>query len=75
MGEHLPPDASAQLVRSLVEASDRVLFSAAVPGQGGEFHVNERPLAFWQDLFAAHGYVAHDCVRPRLTGRRADPRT
>lgn len=66
VGEHLPTGASETLVDSLTNASDRVLFSAAVTGQGGEFHVNEQPLSFWQDLFAARGYVAFDCVRPDL---------
>jgi len=66
VGEHLPTKASEVLVDSLTRASDRVLFSAAVTGQGGEFHVNEQPLSFWQDIFAAKGYVAYDCVRPAL---------
>ncbi|WP_372992327.1 class I SAM-dependent methyltransferase [Sulfitobacter sp.] len=66
VGEHLPTEASETLVDSLTRASDRVLFSAAVTGQGGEFHVNEQPLSFWQDLFASRGYTAFDCVRPEL---------
>ncbi|MFW8633657.1 class I SAM-dependent methyltransferase [Cribrihabitans pelagius] len=66
VGEHLPKAAAAQLVESLAAHSDRVLFSAAVPGQGGEFHINEQPLSFWQELFAARGYTAFDCIRPRL---------
>jgi len=70
VGEHLPTEASETLVDSLTNASDRVLFSAAVTGQGGEFHINEQPLSFWQDLFAARGYVAFDCVRPELKNNR-----
>ncbi|KEJ96442.1 hypothetical protein SAMN05444149_103667 [Pseudosulfitobacter pseudonitzschiae] len=70
VGEHLPTSASETLVDSLTRASNRVLFSAAVNGQGGEFHVNEQPLAFWQDLFAARGYTAYDCVRPNLSKNR-----
>ena len=66
VGEHLPTSASATLVDSLTAASDRVLFSAAVTGQGGEFHINEQSLSFWRDLFAARGYTAYDCVRPNL---------
>ncbi|ATG44475.1 Methyltransferase domain protein [Phaeobacter piscinae] len=66
VGEHLPKAASATLVNGLTRHADRVLFSAAVPGQGGEFHINEQPLSFWQDLFAAQGYRAFDCVRPAL---------
>jgi hypothetical protein len=41
-----------------------VLFSAATPGQGGENHINERPLSFWQALFQANGYDAYDVIRP-----------
>jgi SAM-dependent methyltransferase len=66
VGEHLPLEAAQVLVDSLTAASDRVLFSAAVKGQGGEFHVNEQPLAFWQDLFEAKGYRPIDCLRPHL---------
>lgn len=70
VGEHLPTSASETLVDSLTSASDRVLFSAAVTGQGGEFHVNEQPLSFWQDLFKARGYTAYDCIRPSLSKNR-----
>ncbi len=68
VGEHLPTSASDTLVDSLCAGADRVLFSAAVVGQGGEFHVNEQPLSFWQEKFAARGYRAYDCLRPRLKG-------
>ena len=71
VGEHLPLEAADALVDSLTAASDRVLFSAAVPGQGGEFHINEQPLSFWQRKFEARGFRAYDCLRPRLNGNRA----
>ena len=66
VGEHLPHKAADELVNSLCAGSDRVLFSAAVIGQGGEFHINEQPLSFWQEKFAEHGYQAYDCLRPHL---------
>ncbi|WP_323777733.1 class I SAM-dependent methyltransferase [Leisingera sp.] len=66
VGEHLPEAASEKLVDSLTRHADRVLFSAAVPGQGGEYHVNEKPLSFWQELFAARGFAAFDFARPHL---------
>ena len=62
--EHLPAARAADFVATLVRHSDMVLFSAAVPGQGGEHHVNERSPQFWRRLFAAHDFVAVDCVRP-----------
>jgi hypothetical protein len=64
--EHLPAAAAAGFVATLVAHADMVLFSAAVPGQGGEHHINERGLEFWRALFAARGYVAVDCVRPAV---------
>ena len=70
VGEHLPRSASETLVDSLTRASDRVLFSAAVTGQGGEFHVNEQPLSFWQELFRERGYMAYDCLRPHMARNR-----
>ncbi len=66
VGEHLPEAASGGLVDTLTGHSDIVLFSAAVPGQGGEFHINEKPLSYWQDLFSARGFDAFDCIRPQV---------
>lgn len=70
VAEHLPPPSSEDFVASLVRHGDIVLFSAAVVGQGGENHVNERPLEFWRQLFAAHGYEAYDAVRPLVGSNR-----
>ncbi len=38
VGEHLPPTAGPTLVDTLTRHASMVLFSAAVPGQGGERH-------------------------------------
>jgi SAM-dependent methyltransferase len=66
VGEHLPAAAAAPLVAELVAAAPCVLFSAAVPGQGGVHHVNEAWPSFWAERFAAHGYERLDPVRPRV---------
>jgi SAM-dependent methyltransferase len=63
VAEHLPPAAGPHLVGALVRAAPVVLFSAAVPGQGGTRHVNERWPRYWHDLFAEHGYVRSDAIR------------
>ena len=70
VAEHLPAAAAEQFVDNLVAHSGVVLFSAAVPGQGGEHHVNERPYCYWRRLFSDRGYVMFDLVRPFLLGRR-----
>ncbi|MBO9716750.1 MAG: class I SAM-dependent methyltransferase [Pseudoxanthomonas sp.] len=66
VAEHIPEPHADTFVANLVRHGEVILFSAAVPGQGGEFHVNERPLEYWRTKFAAHGYQCFDPVRPLL---------
>lgn len=66
VAEHLPADKAAQFVDSLVRHGDIVLFSAAVPYQGGEHHVNEQPPEYWRQLFFERGYEVFDWLRPLL---------
>ena len=68
VAEHLPASAAEQFVDNLVAHSGVVLFSAAVPGQGGEYHVNEQPYSYWRALFATRDYVMLDVIRPSLAG-------
>ncbi|MFG0287192.1 MAG: methyltransferase domain-containing protein [Rhodopirellula sp. JB044] len=66
--EHLPDAFSDQFVASLCNSADVVLFSAAIPGQGGHGHINEKWQDIWAGIFADHGYHAFDIVRPRVWG-------
>jgi SAM-dependent methyltransferase len=66
VAEHLPPSSSLPFVQSLVKHADIVLFSAAVVGQGGEHHINERPLEFWRELFHREGFACFDSIRPAV---------
>ncbi|MEX0679746.1 MAG: glycosyltransferase domain-containing protein, partial [Balneolales bacterium] len=66
VAEHISKDMGEKLVASLTEASDRVLFSAAVKAQGGTGHINEQPQHYWADRFLSHGYVAVDMIRPLI---------
>jgi SAM-dependent methyltransferase len=63
VAEHVPAEHAETLVSNIVRHGDVVLFSAAIPGQGGEFHVNERPYDYWRKQFAAKGYDMYDAVR------------
>jgi SAM-dependent methyltransferase len=73
VAEHLPGDRAASLVADLTAVAPIILFSAAVPGQGGNSHINEQWPEYWQDLFSAHSYKAVDCLRPILwNDRRVD---
>jgi SAM-dependent methyltransferase len=64
VAEHLPERHAADFVRNLVEHAPCVLFSAAIPHQGGTDHRNEQWPDYWAELFAAHAYVPVDSVRP-----------
>jgi SAM-dependent methyltransferase len=66
VAEHLPAASAPTLVKSLVDLAPVVLFSAAIPGQGGIHHVNERWPDYWAALFAEHGFIPVDAVRPRI---------
>lgn len=66
VAEHIPEFASGRFVDSLVAHADVVLFSAAVPGQGGWNHINEQWPGFWIDLFASRGFEILDVLRPRI---------
>lgn len=68
VGEHVPKSCSRVLVDNLVRHGTRVLFSAAVPGQGGENHINEQHYDYWRNLFAEHDYLLFDFVRPLIAG-------
>lgn len=66
VAEHLPASAAALFVEHLCQHSDMVVFSAAVPGQGGLGHINEQPYDYWRRLFSAQGYVCCDLLRPLI---------
>jgi SAM-dependent methyltransferase len=66
VAEHLAPEAAATFVESLVRLAPAVLFSAAIPEQGGAGHLNEQWPGYWATLFAHHGYQPIDCVRHRV---------
>jgi len=53
-------------VRGLTEAAPVVAFSAALPGQGGDGHINERPASYWARLFASRSYVCFADIRRRI---------
>ena len=63
VAEHIEASKAAAFVKNLTKLSDTVLFSAAIPGQGGVGHINEQWPQYWVELFAENGYVANDSLR------------
>jgi SAM-dependent methyltransferase len=68
VAEHLPEARAETFVATLVSHGLLVLFSAALPGQGGENHINEQPLSYWRALFRKQGYLPVDYLRPLIAG-------
>ena len=66
VAEHLEEEYAAGFVKLLCDASDLVLFGAAIPAQGGHNHVNERWPSYWKALFEKNGYEIIDIIRPRI---------
>ncbi|MDR2120745.1 MAG: class I SAM-dependent methyltransferase [Tannerella sp.] len=72
VAEHLPEKSAEGFIKALTDASDIILFSAAIPFQAGEGlnHVNEQWPAYWNRLFNNKGFIAVDCLRKRLWDNR-----
>src|SRR5215472_427313 len=66
VAEHLPPASASEFVASLTRLAPAILFSAAIPFQGGVHHVNEQWPDQWASLFRQHGYFCVDCIRKRI---------
>lgn len=66
VAEHLPPERAAGFVSELCGLAPWVLFSAAIPGQGGHGHLNEQWPSYWVKLFAENGYFATGALRWRI---------
>lgn len=70
VAEHLAEKDADTLVNNIVKHGDIILFSAAVPGQGGEFHVNEQPLSYWVEKFKKYDYLCFDYIRPQINNEK-----
>lgn len=66
VAEHLPPARAATFVAELCGFGDVILFSAAIPCQGGKNHIHEQWPDYWAALFKTHGYIPVDCLRERI---------
>ena len=68
VAEHLQESRARGFVKDLCRHGGVVLFGAAPPGQGGEYHINEQPYDYWREFFAEFGYRPFDCIRPKIAG-------
>jgi len=66
VAEHIGEEFSGIFVDNLVRHSDVILFSAAIPYQGGFRHVNEQWQSYWARLFEQRGFTPYDPLRSQI---------
>src|SRR5215207_8440474 len=66
VAEHLQPNAAKKFIDSLCAAGNLILFSAAIPGQGGLKHINEQYPDYWAKLFEQNGFSPYDNLRKEI---------
>jgi hypothetical protein len=66
VGEHLTPERAEGFVKDLTALSKVIIFSAAIPGQGGTGHINEQWPDYWEKLFKQNGFVCVDAIRQTI---------
>ena len=69
VAEHLSEMRADSFIDDLCALSDLILFSAAVPNQGGKNHVNEQWQSYWAQRFKQRGYHVYDLVRWKIWSR------
>lgn len=63
VAEHIAPQYVDVFIDNLVNLSDVIVFSAAIPKQGGTGHVNEQWMSYWIKKFSDKGYKVSNCLR------------
>jgi len=66
VAEHLSQEKASEFIDNICRLSSNVIFSAAIPYQGGENHINEQWPTYWKKLFNNNGYSCHDIIRPMI---------
>ncbi|WP_017654583.1 class I SAM-dependent methyltransferase [Fortiea contorta] len=66
VAEHLQPVVSSTLIEWLTLVAPVVIFSAAVPHQGGHGHINLQPREYWHNEFIQREFVVADRIRELL---------
>jgi SAM-dependent methyltransferase len=66
VAEHLAPERACDFIESLTRLAPAILFSAAIPAQDGDHHVNEQWPEYWAHLFGLRGFVPVDALRKRI---------
>jgi 2-polyprenyl-3-methyl-5-hydroxy-6-metoxy-1,4-benzoquinol methylase len=63
VAEHISEARADYFIKDCCSLSKRVIFSAAIVGQGGTNHINEQPHSYWHKLFYLNGYKINTDLR------------
>jgi len=63
VAEHFPPELASSFIDGLTSFGPAVLFTTAIPYQGGEHHRNEQWPDYWAERFEQSGSLTIDCIR------------
>jgi SAM-dependent methyltransferase len=66
VAEHVSSKQAENFVKFISQHSNLLIFSAAIPNQGGVNHINEQWSDYWDSKFLKLGYVKYDILRPIL---------
>lgn len=66
VAEHLPENSADIYIDNLVSHGNTIIFSAAIPYQGGQNHLNERWPDYWIKKFTTRGFYCYDILRPLI---------
>lgn len=63
VAEHLNPSVSSSFIEWMTSMADVIVFSAAVPNQDGDGHINCRSRSDWYQYIKQHNFVIADTLR------------
>ena len=66
VAEHLPENRAESFIEDLCKLSKVILFSAAIPNQGGDNHINEQWQSYWYGMFRDKNYRGFDIIRHQV---------
>jgi SAM-dependent methyltransferase len=66
VAEHIPETAANIFIENLINHGDIILFSAAVPFQEGQRHLNEQWIEYWTAKFSNYDYQFYDIIRKQI---------
>ena len=73
VAEHITEQHSERFIEFITSHCDQALFSAAIPNQTGNGHVNEQWPTFWAKLFKKYGFIMLDTIRKQIWGNTRIP--